>query len=178
MEDEDEENIQIIDLIDNDNPDFDVSKFLYDNDPDFRKICNEEMEVSGRELEDILRQRREHMIRQEQKEYEKCSTKAVGQNKNESPRDKILRAIQTKEQEAIDTFKKKVVSKGNSTNTEENLEENSSDSVQYSSSKGKRKSSAVIYAEMAKENAKELQQDLIEARRTIVTDLWKKQAEF
>lgn len=83
-----------------------------------------------------------------------------------------MQNIETKEKEAISARRKK-------SGTEDGGQgDQAVKSANYSSAKNKKKSTVVVYAEIAKENAKELQDEMMESQKAILGELWAKQETF
>lgn len=149
---------------------FDICEFLYQNDPDFHKMCNEEMEKTGLELNEVMKLKKVSMVDDQKKAYKNFGSLSQEIDECETPHDKVIRNIESKEQEAVKKFQKNVLSEQDS---------NSNNSAKYSSkSKSQKRPTAVLYAEIAKENTRELQTELIDAQQQMINDLWLKQEEF
>lgn len=153
--------------------DLDLSTFLYENDPDFRAQCQQLMEESGLGKDEVLRMRRTQTVDEQRIAYNKIESSNNASShtltSKESPYDKVLNSIKTREKDAVLQFKTNVLAEQDG---------NVDNAAKYSNAKGKKKSSAAVYAEMSKENAKELQSELIVAQEKIVNDLWTKQEKF
>lgn len=93
----------------------------------------------------------------------------TNKQEKESLYDLVIKNIASREKDALSKFRSKVFRE---------QETNANDSAKYSSAKGKKKPTAVVYAKVSKENAMELQNELVDAQKKLVNDLWQKQENF
>lgn len=181
--------------------DFDISSFLYKNDPDFRAQCKKLMDESDMDLDEVLELKKNEMVNQQRIAYKDvsdtskktrtsddfrstcndtvspsdnspntCSDAAsTSSNQKDTPYDKVIKNIESREKNALSKFKANVLGE---------QDRNVENTAKYSSARGKKKPTALVYAELSKENAKELQQELIGSQKQIVNDLWAKQEKF
>lgn len=113
---------------------FDVVEYLYENDPGFREECDQECADTGLTRQEVLEQRNIKLASEEEKALKNFKSPVEAQeSKDQSPYDKVMKNIETREKVAISALRKRSVPQ------DDEQDDQAVKSARYSSVKNKKK---------------------------------------